>query len=253
MRNAFSIPASLVVGAAIGYICGYHAFIQRAFDNPRNVVVSTNIQNLTDDQRAEIALLPDKDRKLLLGYLFKEQMQQTFGGTFGIPPPDRGKSITVGEAIDEQQQASAEDEKKEQEANALRSNIAKQQALMNETAANILTAALIDKKLVKGDFSDQIDIKIGFQNKGKKDIIGIKGITIFKDIFGDVIEKVSLSEDHSIASGATYVWDGSTSYNQFDDKDIKLASTDVTKIQFEFQPQIILFKDGTKLEIPTDQ
>src|SRR4030095_5164796 len=117
---------------------------------------------------------------------------------------------------------------------------------------NLLTVALIEKTYVPHDYragisEDSIAINLAFQNKGNKDIAGVKGKTVFKDIFGDVIKVVNLSYDNGIPAGQSVTWSGRLDYNQFDQSDAKLRNVDMAKVQFSFEPETVIFADGTKM------
>lgn len=82
---------------------------------------------------------------------------------------------------------------------------------------------------------------------------GERSLLIFTDMFGTVITKLHMQDDTTIKDGDTYVWKGATDFNQFDEKDIALRNADPEKTKFEFEPGVIVFTDGAKLEAgPSD-
>ncbi len=118
---------------------------------------------------------------------------------------------------------------------------------VNDIMGKTISATLVSKKIVKGDYRNQTEIVIGFKNMGDKDINGIKGVIVFKDMFGDDIQKVNISYDDGIKAGKESEYTGYLDINQFDDDDKKLASTERSKIDFSFVPEVIIFSDGTKI------
>ena len=106
------------------------------------------------------------------------------------------------------------------------------------------------KKLSKGQYgNDTINMIIVFKNETDKDISGVKGTAIFKDMFGDQIIGIGISYDEPIKAGQVKEWDGVVDYNQFKDSHEKLVVTDTNKIDFSFVPETIIFQDGTKVTV----
>jgi hypothetical protein len=114
----------------------------------------------------------------------------------------------------------------------------------------VLTTALTKLDLVKGSFlGSMVYMNIAFQNKGQKPIAGVKGTAVFRDMFGDTLATESVSYDKGIPVN------GVKQFRQIaaagmDRGERKLAETPIEKVKFTFDPVIILFEDGTKLEMP---
>jgi len=70
-------------------------------------------------------------------------------------------------------------------------------------------------------------------------------------MFGDTIKRLNLSHDEAVPALKTVTWDGSMDFNQFMDHDVKLRDVDESKIKLVFEPETILFDDGSKLELPS--
>ena len=51
-------------------------------------------------------------------------------------------------------------------------------------------------------------------------------------------------------AGQSVTWVGTLRYNQFEEKDVKLRSVDTAKLQFSFEPETVIFADGTKISSP---
>lgn len=158
---------------------------------------------------------------------------------------------TIGDAIQEQKKWLDEKKAQEQAETELKAKIEAEKKAKLAEINKIITVALIKKEGSSsfGSSIDNIDIELAFQNKGNKDISAIKGITHFNDVFGDNIKSINLSYDDGVKANSTATYNGSIHYNQFMDEDKKLLNTDLNKLKFIFEPQIILFSDGTKLDI----
>lgn len=194
-----------------------------------------------------IKQLNEDDRKLLQGYMVAAVMSEAFGGK-GVP-----EGQTIGAAIDAQRtmiEAKARDEQ-EKAAKQEQAKRAHDDALSKMNDA--VDAVLLTFKFVPADagvkrYSDSFDIAVGFRNKTDKEISGVKGIVILKDMFGEIIKTVRLSNDHPVPAKGKSIYRGSIDYNQFIDSDNKLRSIDHKKMKFEWTPEIYIFDDGSKLE-----
>lgn len=194
-----------------------------------------------------IKQLNEDDRKLLQGYMVAAVMSEAFGGN-GVP-----EGQTIGAAIEAQRtmiEAKARDEQ-EKAAKQEQAKRAQEDALAKMNSA--VDAVLLTFKFVPADagakrYSDSFDIAIGFRNKTDKEISGVKGVVILKDMFGEIIKAVRLSNDQPVPAKGKSIYRGSIDYNQFIDSDKKLRSIDHKKMKFEWTPEIYVFDDGSKLE-----
>ncbi|AUZ76639.1 hypothetical protein C3405_06715 [Aeromonas hydrophila] len=199
------------------------------------------------DFTSAVKKLSEDDRKLLQGYMVSTVMSEAFGGK-GVP-----EGQTIGAAIEVQRsmiEAKAR-EKQEKAAKQVQAQRAQEDALSKMN--NAVDAVLLTFKFTPSDvgakrYSDSFDISIGFRNKTDKEISGVKGIVIFKDMFGEIIKTVRLSNDQPIPAKCKSIYRGSIDYNQFMDADTKLRSVDHKKMKFEWTPEIYIFDDGSKLE-----
>lgn len=81
---------------------------------------------------------------------------------------------------------------------------------------------------------------LAFQFEGKVSV---------KDLFGDELSTLQISNDSTIKAGETATWTGSRSvrFSMGDNKDRKLAELSEDKYKIVWEPQAIVFSDGTKL------
>lgn len=219
--------------------------------NPKSAQIPTDPEKW-EELKPQIEKLNEEDKKLLTQYLMRKGMGAAFGGD-GIEA-----GTTVGEAIKEQQKWLEDKDAKEKAQAELKAKIEAENAAVKKQMDGILTAAIVSKSgHARYEYIDKItDIgfQLAFENHSDKDIAGFKGIISFKDMFGDTIKNLTLSYDDGVKAKSTAKYEGSTDYNEFMAEDTKLLNTDLDKIKFEFQPSVIMFTDGTKIELKhTDQ
>lgn len=125
-------------------------------------------------------------------------------------------------------------------------------AEQNEEAAatNDLTKKVgfrvTEKRFVEGDFADSNHFTFEFTNNTEKDIEGVKGSVIFKDLFDDQIKHVTLSYDEGIPAGESTLYRASIDYNQFMDSDIELRNIELAKMKYDWVVDTIIYTDGTR-------
>lgn len=114
----------------------------------------------------------------------------------------------------------------------------------NKLLEETLQVSLESIKTISGDFGRKYSsVEIIFKNSSGKNIKGVKGTAVFKDIFGDTIKKARISSDAPIKADESFTYKGALEINQFISDDLKLSSTPKEKIQFSFEPDVILFED----------
>ncbi len=75
-----------------------------------------------------------------------------------------------------------------------------------------------------------------------------------RDLFGDEISGFMVSNDLTIKPGQTVTWIGNRSvkYPRGDNHDRRLAELTPDKFKLDWVPRVIVFTDGTKLELPIE-
>lgn len=220
--------------------------------DPKATIVSSDSSKWESELAPAIKKLTDEEKRLVGAYLVRMKMAEAFG-VKGLAPRD---GMTVGQLIDAERAFEKEQAAKESDAKALKEKVTAEKEAVRRQIDEILTVALIKKGFQKSDYksgtiSDMITMEIAFANKGTKDIAGVKGTTVFKDMFGDEIKRIRLSYDDGIPAGRTVSWSGESQYNQFESGDIKLRNTDMQKLSFSFIPDMVVFADGTKIKAST--
>lgn len=219
--------------------------------DPKSTVLSSDISTWKSDSSLEAAVkkLSDEDKKLLSAYAMRLTMGQAFGGA-GIP-----QGTTIGSAIDTQKAWEEAQRQAKAQQDALAAEVQKKQLESLKEMNNALTTSLLKFSYVPANinaqqYSDFFEVQIAFKNNTKDKIIGVRGVVVFKDVFGETIKRIKLSNDGDIQAGETAIYNGTIDYNQFMDDDNKLRNTDKSKLVFEWIPDIYLFDGGKKLEMP---
>jgi len=204
----------------------------------------SSLGDVTKDLSAE-------DKRLLGTYLMRKSFAGALAQGNGIPP-----GTTVGEAIDDQRNFEAKEKLADAQAAALRARALAERNAVIDKLNKLVTFAVVSKTYVPKDFqaerfSDRVAFVFAVKNNGTRDIAGIKGVVEFDDMFGTPIEKMGLSLDNAIPANSEKTIDGySKDLNQFEANDQQLAVTDLSKIKVKFEPQMIVFSDGSNIKAP---
>ena len=222
------------------------AFLTACTD-PKSIVLTKkeDIEKHAED----IKKLSDEDKKMLVAYVFRAELGGMFGGEgnnkaiYGVP---------IGEAINNQKAFVAEQQKLELEKKAeeekARQELEEKQRKLNEAVSVIF----VEHHRTEGQFSfqkyDIFNFKI--KNNSQKNITGIKGVAVFFDKFGDELKRVEMKNDFQdnggkLAAGQDYTWQGQMDVVLRDDE--KLADTPTEDLKFVYEPDTVLFEDGTSL------
>jgi hypothetical protein len=204
------------------------------------------------DQLTEKAKqLNEEDRRLLAAYLLRQGIAGAFAG--GNPSIPAG--MTIGKAIAEQKKFEGEAAKAGAEEDLLKAKAAAARAkaeaeLNNAVAVTITEKTFVPENIHAGRFSDEVRFVIAAHNKTQKDIAGVKGTFVFSDMFGSEIKRMGLSMDDGVKAGKIFTTSNyRMDVNQFIDSDTKLAQTDLAKMKVTFHPEMIVFTDGSKMEV----
>lgn len=221
-----------------------------ACSDPRKTALPADLKQI-EAIKPQIAKLPEDERGLLMNYVVRRTMSGLFTG--GLTPPEMA-AATIGEAIAAERAWEAkevaeklETEKRKAEAEAVVQNMREQ-----------VKAYVLNKRLeVQTGYNDmeldrKLHIAFVFENKSTKDIAGIKGRITAKDMFGDALSAFQISIDDPVKAGGNLTWSGSrsTRFALGGNKDEKLAELADDKYTIAWEPQMVIFADGTKMEAP---
>lgn len=210
--------------------------------NPKDTLVPTDISKW-EQLKPIVEKLSEDDKKLFLGYTIRMKFSEVLGGK-GLE-----EGLTIGKAIEKQKIWVVEQEKKEMETKLLKQRILSEQIALKKQVDDLLIVTVLKTKLEKDSYFENQVFEIGFQNKSLKDIRGIKGVVKFIDIFDKEVGAVSFGYDDGLKAGATGAWRGVRQYNQFIESHRAVANLEEGKYTTRFEPEMIIFSDGTKLEI----
>lgn len=235
-------PASRATGLTLAFV----ALVSiSACSKPKDTVIPTDPAKWSE-LADQVKSLNDEDRRLLAAYLAKTAIAGALSHSAGVPI-----GTTVGAAIDQERASEAADKLKEAQAEALKARALAQRKAEIDKMSHAITFALVSKRFVPqniyaSQYSDRVQFVFAIQNNTDKEISGIKGVLHFKDMFGATIEDVGLSLDDGFAAHASkVVSEYGKDLNQFKDGDQKLGATDMEKMKVNFEPEMIVFSDGT--------
>jgi hypothetical protein len=161
---------------------------------------------------------------------------------------------TVRELINDQRKLVEEAKAREAEAKRLADETKVKEEKVAKELSEYIIVAPIKKELRyadyrRGIYKDEILIDLAFENKSDKNIRAFKGKTIFKDLFGQEICSINWYYDKGLKPKERKVFHGAIKYNQFNEQNVKLSSTKLENMKYEWVPVGMIFGDGTKLGI----
>lgn len=210
-----------------------------------------------DSLKPVIEKLPEKDRELFAGYVVRQGLSQALGGLTGKSGAGIPVGMTVGKAIADQKKFLEERSAEEAKQKALADKLKAERETAMKAMRDLVTVTLVSKKIVEERgmsgllLDEHLSVTFGYKNNASKDISGVKGRIVVKDLFGDELSAFQVSNDDSIAAGSAITWTGARSvkYGSNTTKDRKLADLPDDKFTVVWEPQVIIFKDGTKMTI----
>ncbi len=226
-----------------------------ACNSAKNTPLPQNLDKMESIKPAMEKLTPE-ERELAGGYIMRHalgaKMKGIFGGVEGPGIPD---GMTIGKAIEEQRKFIADQKQKQL---ALKAALQAKREAALKSMKEAVTVTLVSKR-IKPKYSssgilmdENFVVTFGYKNNTAKDIAGVKGYISVRDIFGDKLSEFGVSNDNTIAAGKSITWTGfrTVKYAVGDNKDRKLAELDDSKYKVVWEPRVIVFSDGSKLELP---
>ena len=175
--------------------------------------------------------------ELLAGYIMSSAFQEI---------PLEGK--TYGELLAEAEVKEAEREAEKERQRKLEEEARLEKEARMKELKSAVEVGLVDKGYVELRYDKYITYDFVFQNNSDKDIRGFTGTLVFNDIFGETIKRIGISYDDGITAGEKINYEATTDYNRYSDSDSKLKSKDLEDIVLEWEPEQVIFTDGSKLE-----
>jgi hypothetical protein len=238
-------------------LAGLAVLVVVGCSNPKNAIIPTNIDSM-DSISESVKKLTPEDRELFAGYFMRHVVGSKMGGLFGIKARPIPEGMTVGKAIDEQRAYLATESAKEADEKALKEKVLKEREQAMDAMRSAVTVTLVSKKIVseKGysniETDRKIEVVIAYRNNTEKAVAGVKGTVDVHDLFGDELSGFAISNEATIAPGATITWTGGRSvrYGMNSNNDEKLGGLEDDKYKVIWNPKMVVFADGTKLTAP---
>jgi len=229
-----------------------------ACSGPKDTPLPRDLDKIESIKASMEKLTPD-ERELAAGYIMRHTIGAKLGGLFGGKEgPGIPEGMTLGKAIDEQRKFKADVALEEAKQQALKVKLEAEREAALKPMREAITVTLVSKKIAtergySGMVMDEnLEVTFGYKNNTDKDVSGVKGRISTKDLFGDEISAFQISNDSTIKAGQTATWSGSRSvrFSMGSNKDRKLAELGDDKFKVVWEPQAIVFSDGTKLAVP---
>lgn len=216
---------------------------------PTDAVIPSDMSTWDKELAPELKKLPEADREKVAAYLMRAKMGEVFGGK-GVPP-----GTTIGQALEGQRKFETELAAKRAEEEALKKKLEQERAAAMEQLNKAVTVSLLAKRELPksydaGRYSEYQQFRIGVQNNSDKAVMGVSGEIKFIDVFDKEVGAVSFRISENIEPGKSATWTGGRDYNQFIDEHRAVWNLEDGKYTTKFVPEMVVFKDGTKLTVP---
>jgi hypothetical protein len=201
--------------------------------------------------------LTPRETELLAAYMVRTAFGQMLKSGDTTTASFFDKNVTVGEAIEAQRKFVHDDsvrvanEKRAAE-EALRRREAELARLRGIVTVTVAGKRKQPRNSDAWRFNDYAILSISLSNTGGKPVTGVKGRLIVRDLFDDEIITLGVKHDDAIAPGAHTVVDRFYEINPYIDREVKLYQTELEKLRVTWEPETILFADGTRLELSAD-
>jgi hypothetical protein len=214
-----------------------------------------------DSIKPAMEKLSAEERELALGYIMRHTVAAKLGGLFGGKEgPGIPEGMTIGKAIEEQLKFKADAAIEEARRQALKAKLQAEREAAQKQMREAITVTLVSKELASERgysgmvIDENLRVKFGYRNNTGKDVAGVKGHVSIKDLFGEEISGFVISNDTTIPAGQSVTWAGqrSVSFSLGNNKDRKFAELGEDKYKVVWEPEMIVFKDGSKLTAVSD-
>ena len=234
------------------------AILLAACSGPKDTSLPRELDKM-ESVKPAMERLTFEERELAAAYIMRHMIGAKLGGLFGGKEgPGIPEGMTLGKAIAEQQKFKADAALEEAKQQALKAKLQAEREAALKPMREAITVTLVSKKLAtergySGMVMDEnLEVTFGYKNNSSKDISGVKGRVSIKDLFGDDISAFQISNDSTIKAEQSTTSTGSRSvrFSMGHNNDRKLAELDDEKFKVVWEPQVIVFVDGTKLTVP---
>ena len=190
-----------------------------------------------------------KDIQLIKAAIDSIEFNLLAGSVFRLKLEDKKlEEMTYAEILEDGKKWKAKQEKIEAEQKALAEKAAKDEAERIKKLTESVIVSCFEKGYSEVDYQDYITYKFVILNKSDKAIRAVKGGITFTNLFDEKIKSLSFVYDKPIEAGEQVNWDATTEYNQFMSGDKTLKNKDLKDLKVVWNPEKIIFEDGTTLE-----
>ncbi|TMM28666.1 hypothetical protein FDT66_13770 [Polaribacter aestuariivivens] len=158
------------------------------------------------------------------------------------------ENMTYREILEQGEKWKVEEEKRQEELKRLAEKARKEQDERTRLLSESIIVSCFEKGFTKYNYEDYITYKFVIKNKSVKNIRAVKGSITFMNLFDQEIKTLNLVYDESIKANSTVNYNAQTDYNQFKDSDKALKNKDLKDMKVKWNPEKIIFEDGTTLE-----
>jgi hypothetical protein len=192
----------------------------------------TVLQDIVDLNKA----VDSTDMLIIGGELIRQQETGLAGKTYG-------QILEAGKKYEAEQDRLAKEQRELEEKARLEA-----EQRMNEMR-NAVSVALFDKGFAEGDFEEYIRLDYQVINTSGRDIAGLLWELSLIDVLDNELGKYELEMTDPIKAGETINITRYYHYNSFRNEDIKVVGTDLKNLKKYYNPQKIVFADGSKIEL----
>jgi len=190
--------------------------------------------------------LTEKDKELVAAYLIRTGIKKALLGEDPMAAID--SNLTVADAIEKQRQWILEDSIRSAEEKRLAEEALRKREAELAKLRGMVIVSLLKKEFMEYTYEQYVTITIAIANNSDKAIQGVKGALRLEDMFGDPIITLQIKHDQKVSAGKRIITKASYEYNQFSDSDKEFRFTPLEKITAKWEPEVIIFADGTRFE-----
>jgi hypothetical protein len=186
-----------------------------------------------------------------VGLLEAFAMRQGLGSARSGKHLELPVGMTIGEMIDDERKWTEDKQKQEAREKVRMAKARAEEEAQQVALREVLIVRVFDKDFQNANHEDYVTIRVEYENTSGKDIRSFKGVLQFNDLFGAEIAPFTISEDEPLRRGETKHQGWTLKYDRFMDRHVKFRNTALDNLKVEWKPQVIVFADGTSMEVKT--
>jgi len=192
--------------------------------------------------------LPDEEKSEVEQYIARIRAEQRENGIA------TAKTLTVRQALEEQakwhaEQAEKKIKAKEAEERAAKEEEAKkgQALVIQKQMLEVCSVAVTQKKFVDSGAGNHFNFELTFSNKGKKDLVFVKGELKLYDKGGRLLKGIKIPYRKTIKANKSSSSKGDFPYNPQNSGDAILAKIKLKDLKVKWVPLTYNFSDGSTI------